>query len=58
MTMKKMTITATMVLICFVVSAALADHAYINFDDSGYMVISVPFDTIIRKSAGARICCP
>lgn len=53
--MKKMTITATMVLICFVVSAALADHAYINFDDSGNMVISGPFDTIIPKPDGARI---
>ena len=44
-----------MVLICFVVSAALADHAYINFDDSGNMVISGPFDTIIPKPDGARI---
>jgi len=53
--MKKMTITATMVLICFVMSAALADHAYINFDDSGNMVISGPFDAIIPKPDGARI---
>ena len=53
--MKKMTTTATAALLCFIASAALADHAYIEFDADKNMVISGPFDAIIPKPIGARI---
>ena len=53
--MKKIIITAVGVLTCFVGSAALASHAYIDFDADGNMVLSGPFDAVIPKPEGARI---
>ena len=53
--MKKMTMMAAAILICAVSAAALADHAYIEFDAVENMVLSGPFDTIIPKPEGARI---
>ena len=50
-----MTTTAAAVLICFIASAALADHAYIEYDAEGNMVVSGPFDVIIPRPEGARI---
>ena len=50
-----MTTTAAAILICFIASAALADHAYIEFDAEGNMVVSGPFDVIIPRPEGARI---
>jgi hypothetical protein len=50
-----MTTTAAAVLICFITSAALAGHAYIEFDAEGNMVVSGPFDAIIPRPEGARI---
>jgi hypothetical protein len=47
--------TAAAALSCFLASAALADHSYIDFDADGNMVISGPFDVIIPKPAGARL---
>jgi hypothetical protein len=47
--------TAAAALSCFIASAALADHSYIDFDADGNMVISGPFDVIIPKPAGARL---
>ena len=52
------TISAVVMLICLIVPAAFADHAYINFDENGNMVISGPFDAIIPKPEGARIAGP
>ncbi len=53
--MKKMTMTATLILFCFLVSAAFADDGYISFDDNENMIISGPFDAIIPKPAGASV---
>jgi len=50
-----MRMTAAAALSCFIVSAALADHSYIEFDADENMVISGPFDVIIPKPAGARL---
>ncbi len=47
--------TAAAALTCFIASAALADHSYIDFDPDGNMVIFGPFDVIIPKPAGARL---
>ena len=47
--------TAAAALSCFLASAALADHSYIDFDADGNMVISGPFDVTIPKPAGARL---
>jgi len=52
---KIMRMTAAAVLSCFIASAALADHSYIEFDADENMVISGPFDVIIPKPAGARL---
>jgi len=52
---KKMTMAATAVLTCLVASTAFADHAYIDFDADGNMVLSGPFDAVIPKPAGAKI---
>ena len=53
--MRIMRITAAAALTCFIASAALADHSYIDFDADGNMVISGPFDVTIPKSAGAKL---
>lgn len=53
--MKIMRMTAAAALTCFIASAALADHSYIDFDADGNMVVSGPFDVIIPKPAGARL---
>ena len=53
--MKIMRMTAAAALSCFLASAALADHSYIDFDADGNMVLSGPFDVIIPKPAGARL---
>jgi len=53
--MKRMAMTSAILLTCFVVSTAFADHAYIKFDADENMVISGPFDAIIPKPEGARI---
>ena len=53
--MKIMRMTATAVLSCFLASAALADHSYIEFDADGDMVVSGPFNVTIPKPAGARL---
>lgn len=34
---------------------ASAEHAYINFDDSGNMVLSGPFDVVIPRPGDARL---
>jgi hypothetical protein len=52
---KIMRMTAVAALSCFLASAALADHSYIDFDADGNMVISGPFDVTIPKPAGARL---
>lgn len=52
--MKKIITTAATFLTCIVWSTAIADHAYINFDDKGNMVVSGPFDVIIPMPDGAR----
>jgi hypothetical protein len=52
---KIMRMTAVAALSCFLASAALADHSYIDFDGDGNMVISGPFDVTIPKPAGARL---
>jgi hypothetical protein len=52
---KIMRMTAAAALSCFLASAALADHSYIDFDTDGNMVISGPFDVTIPKPAGARL---
>jgi hypothetical protein len=52
---KIMRMTAAAALSCFLASAALADHSYIDFDADGNMVISGPFDVTIPKPAGARL---
>ena len=52
--MKKMTMTATTILIGLFASAAFAGHAYIDYDAEGNMVLSGPFDAIIPKPEGAR----
>jgi hypothetical protein len=51
---KKTTTTAMAILMCFAFSAVSAEHAYINFDADGNMVISGPFDVIIPKPGDAR----
>ena len=49
-----MTITAATILIGLFASVAFADHAYIDYDADGNMVLSGPFDAIIPKPEGAR----
>jgi hypothetical protein len=56
--MKMRNMRAAVVLACFVAPAALADHAYVDFDDVGNMVISGPFDAVIPLPEGARIGAP
>ncbi len=50
-----MTTTAAAVLICIIASAALADHAYIEYDAEGNMVVPEPFDVIVPRPEGTRI---
>ncbi len=52
--MKKTTTTAMAILMCFAFSAVSAEHAYINFDADGDMVLSGPFDVTIPKPGDAR----
>lgn len=52
--MKKIIVTAVAALACLIASAAFADHAYIEFDAAGNMVISGPFDVTIPRPEGAR----
>ena len=56
--MKKITITASAILICLLAPAAYADHAYIGYDADENMVISGPFDAVIPKPPNARIGAP
>jgi hypothetical protein len=42
-------------LALLVASAAFAEHAYIDYDADGNMVLSGPFEAIIPKPEGARI---
>ena len=56
--MKKITITASAILISLLAPAAFADHAYINYDADENMVISGPFDAVIPKPPNARIGAP
>jgi len=50
-----MIMTAAAVLSCCIVTAAFAEHAYIEYDADENMVISGPFNAIIPKPEGARI---
>ena len=52
--MKKITITASAVLISLAAPAAFAGHAYIHYDADDNMVISGPFDAVIPKPPHAR----
>lgn len=56
--MKKITMSASALLICLVAPAAFADHAYINYDADDNMVISGPFNAVIPKPPNARIGAP
>ena len=56
--MKKITFMPAVVLMCLVVPAAFADHAYINLDDYGNMFVSGPFDAIIPRPDRARVVGP
>jgi len=49
-----MTMTAAAALISVCASTALADHAYIEFDDGGNMLLTGPFEATIPKPSGAR----
>jgi len=51
---KKMTTTAAAVLACIFSTVVFAEHAYIEFDGKGNMVVSGPFDAIIPKPKGAK----
>ena len=53
--MKIMNMIASGALALCMASAAFAEHAYIDFDADGNMVLSGPFETIIPKPEGARI---
>jgi len=55
---KKITITASAILIWLVAPAAFAGHAYIGYDADENMVISGPFDAVIPKPPNARIGAP
>ncbi len=52
--MKKIITTAAAIVFCIASATASAGHAYIDFDDSGNMVISGPFNLIIPRPEGAR----
>ena len=52
--MKKITL-ATAALAFFLANTAFAEHAYINFDDDGNMVLTGPFDVVIPRPEGARL---
>ncbi len=52
--MKKIITTAAAIVICIASPAASAGHAYVDFDDSGNMVLSGPFNLIIPMPDGAR----
>ena len=53
--MKIMKMITSGALALFVASAAFAEHAYIDYDADGNMVLSGPFETIIPKPEGARM---
>lgn len=53
--MKKITTTAVTLLLLATTSTAFAEHAFVDFDDDGNMVISGPFNAIIPKPEGARL---
>jgi hypothetical protein len=46
---------ASAALVFFLANAAFAEHAYINFDDDGNMVLTGPFDVVIPRPEGARL---
>jgi len=52
----KKTITTTAAIIVFIATtpAAFAEHAYVDFDDSGNMVLTGPFNVVIPMPEGAR----
>ncbi len=52
--MKKIITTAAAIVFCIASATATAGHAYIDFDDSGNMVLSGPFNLIIPIPEGAR----
>jgi len=52
--MKIMLITAVSAVIAVWGSAALADHAYVEFDEGGNMLLTGPFEAIIPRPSGAR----
>ena len=52
--MKKIITTAAAIVICIAGPTASAGHAYVDFDDSGNMVLSGPFNLIIPRPEGAR----
>lgn len=52
--MKIITLAAA-TLILFLATTASADHAYIDFDDDGNMLLSGPFDIVIPRPDGARL---
>ena len=52
--MKKITLAAAALTI-FLANTASAEHAYINFDDGGNMVLTGPFEVVIPKPEGARL---
>ncbi len=56
--MKKITITASAILIFLLAPAAYAEHAYISYDADENMVISGPIDAVIPKPPNARIGAP
>jgi hypothetical protein len=49
---------AVATLILFLATTASAEHAYIDFDDDGNMVLSGPFDIVIPRPDGARLAQP
>jgi len=52
--MKKIITTAAAIVFCIASATASAGHAYIDFDESGNMVISGPFNLTIPRPEGAR----
>lgn len=52
--MKILISAAAAALCCLVSLTALAEHAYLDFDDDGNMVVSGPFDAVIPRPDGAR----
>jgi len=49
---------ATAAATCLLAPLALADHAYISFDEQDNMVLTGPFDALIPKPDGARVGAP